>query len=153
MTAAAFAALFIALLVGHHLGDYLLQSQWQADHKGDHPGHMEPDHRDRRTGWTAATGHVTSYTIATVTLTGVATLALHLPITPAGFITAHLLSSGSHLIIDRRYTLRAAMAALDKMIPGKLAYYDHGGAPFLDQMAHIVFLFGAGLLMVAPFGQ
>jgi uncharacterized membrane protein YdfJ with MMPL/SSD domain len=152
VTAAAFAALFVALLVGHHLGDYLLQSQWQADHKGDHPGHDHPDHRDTLTGWRAAVGHVASYTIATVTTTSGVALALHLPITLTAFIAAHLLSSGSHLVIDRRYTLRAAMAALDKVIPGKLAYYDDGGAPFLDQMAHILFLFGAGLLMVAPLG-
>jgi hypothetical protein len=152
VTAAAFAALFVALLVGHHLGDYLLQSQWQADHKGDHPGHDHPGHRDTLTGWRAAASHVAGYTIATVTTTGVAALALHLPIALTAFIAAHLLSSGSHLVIDRRYTLRAAMAALDKVIPGKLAYYDGGGAPLLDQMAHILFLFGAGLLGVAPLG-
>lgn len=147
MTAAAFAALFIALLVGHHLGDYLLQTTWQVEHKGDHPGHANPAHQDALAGWRAAGGHVASYTIATVTTTGVVAVALHLPVTALGFLAAHLLSSGSHLIIDRRYTLRAAMAVLDKVIPGKLAYYDKGGAPLLDQMAHILFLFGAALVL------
>lgn len=151
MTAAAFAALFIALLVGHHLGDYLLQSQWQADHKGDHPSHHAPTHRDAAVGRRAAAYHVASYTVATITTTAVVVIALHLPITLLGFAAGHLLSSGSHAIIDRRYTLRAAMTALDKILPGKLAYYDNGGAAFLDQMAHILFLFAAGLAMVAPF--
>jgi hypothetical protein len=150
VTAAAFAALFIALLVGHHLGDYLLQTAWQANHKGDHPGHADPAHRDPTVGRRATIGHVTSYTIATITTTAIAAIALHLPITTLGFAAGHLLSAGSHAIIDRRYTLRAAMAALDKVIPGKLAYYDNGGAAFLDQMAHFLFLFGAGLAMVAP---
>jgi len=139
VTASVFTAVFIAMLVGHHLGDYLLQTTWQVEHKGNR-GWI---------GWLAAGGHVASYTVATSITTLVAAAALHLPITGLGFVAAQLFSAGTHLVIDRRFTLRWFVEQVDKLIEGKLKYYDTGGAAFIDQMAHILCLYGASLLAVA----
>lgn len=137
MTANVFTTVFIAMLVGHHLGDYLLQTTWQVEHKGDRGG----------IGWLAAAGHAASYTAATVTTTLVASLVLDVHPTPLGFLIGQLFSAATHLVIDRRFTLEWFIEQVDKVIPGKLKYYTDGGAAFLDQMAHMVCLFIAALLM------
>lgn len=137
MTADLFVVAFASLFTGHHLGDYLLQTSWQVEHKGDRGA----------IGWAAASGHVASYTAATIATTLAAGLALDVHITVLGFVVGQLFSAATHLIIDRRFTLRWLMVQVNRVIRGKLAYYDNGGAAFLDQMAHVFCLFIAALLM------
>ena len=134
MTAAAFTAVFIAMLVGHHIGDRWLQTDHQATTK-DAPG---------LGGWLACGRHVTGYTAATAGLTTVAVVTLGLPIHPLAIIAGQLLSAGSHLVIDRRYTLRWVVHTLTRW---NKTYYDDipGGAEHLDQAAHVLCLFAAAL--------
>jgi hypothetical protein len=147
--AITFAAVFLAFLPGHHLGDYLIQTGWQVAHKGDHPGHDNPAHRSSTRGWAAATAHVGTYTLTTAVTVGLACIALGLPVTPLGFVLAQLVSGVTHLVIDRRWTLRWFITQVARFDPEKLTYYDNGGAAFLDQMAHLFFLFLASLLAAA----
>jgi hypothetical protein len=137
VTAAAFAVVFIAMLVGHHLGDRWLQTDHQATTKGS----------AGIDGWLACARHVASYTAATSLLTVAAVLALHIPVNPLGIVAAQLLSAGSHLIIDRRYTLRWVVHTITRW---NRTYYDEipGGAEHLDQAAHTLCLFAAALLAV-----
>lgn len=153
MNAAAvtFAVVFLAFLPGHHLGDYLIQTGWQVAHKGDHPGHDDPAHRSSMRGWAAAAAHAGTYTLTTVVTVGLACLVLGLPVTPLGFVLAQLLSGVTHCVIDRRWTLRWFIAQVARFNPGKLAYYDNGGAPFLDQTAHFFCLLLASLAAAVTF--
>lgn len=148
-TSLTFAVVFLAFLPGHHLGDYLIQTGWQVAHKGDHPAHDDPAHRSSLLGWAAAAAHAGTYTLAATATVGLACLALGLPVTPLGFIAAQLFSGVTHMVIDRRWTLRWFIAQVSRLDPGKLAYYDNGGAAFLDQMAHWFCLFLASLLAAA----
>ncbi|MCO1582018.1 DUF3307 domain-containing protein [Crossiella sp. SN42] len=134
--AITFATVAPALLAAHHVGDYWLQTTHQVEHKGC-PG---------RSGWLAAARHVASYTAATAAFVGIVWVAFGLDITPLGFLLGQLVSAGTHLVIDRRTPLRAFAALLGRIVPGKLGYYDNGGAPHLDQAAHLVWLFVAALL-------
>jgi hypothetical protein len=147
--AITFAVVFLAFLPGHHLGDYLIQTGWQVAHKGDHPGHDNPAHRSSTRGWLAASAHAGSYTAATTVTVGLACLLLGLPVTLWGFAAGQLFSGTTHLVIDRRWTLRWFIAQVARFDAGKLDYYDNGGAAFIDQMAHMVCLFGASLLIPA----
>lgn len=137
-SALTFVVVLAGFGLGHHVGDRYLQTGHQAITKGT-PG---------MAGWRAAAGHVATYTLATAAVTLLLWPVFALPVTPAGFLLGQAVSAGSHLIIDRRYTLRAAIAAWDRLVPGKLSYYDDvpGAAEHLDQVAHAVFLFTAALI-------
>lgn len=137
--ASVFPSVFIAMFVGHHVGDYLVQTRWQVEHKGD---------RGWR-GWRAATTHAGTYTIATTWAVLATAVVLGLPLTLLGVVACQLVSAVSHLVIDRRFTLRWLIAQVDRLIPGKLAYYDAGGSAFLDQMAHMFFLCLSALVAAA----
>ncbi|MGO1055551.1 transcriptional regulator [Crossiella sp. CA198] len=135
--ALTFATIAPALWAAHHVGDYWLQTTHQVENKGCPGAH----------GWLAAARHVASYTAATAAFVGIVWAAFGLDITPLGFLLGQLVSAVTHLVIDRRYTLRAVSAWLDRAgIRGKLGYYDNGGAPHLDQAAHLAWLFVAALL-------
>ncbi|TWP51251.1 DUF3307 domain-containing protein [Lentzea tibetensis] len=138
-TAVTFAAVSAALYAGHHVGDYWLQTPHQGKHKGD----------CGREGWLAAGRHVATYTIATAVAVALVAVVIGLPISPAAFVVGQLVSAATHLVIDRRYPLRALAALVDRVQPGKLDYYDNGGAAHLDQSAHIFCLFVAALLTAA----
>ncbi|MGO1055609.1 DUF3307 domain-containing protein [Crossiella sp. CA198] len=139
MSAAAitFATVAPALWAAHHVGDYWLQTTHQVEHKGC-PGTK---------GWAAAARHVASYTAATAAFVAIVWAAFGLDITWTGFLLGQAVSAVTHLVIDRRHTLRAFAALLDRAgIRGKLGYYDNGGSAHLDQAAHLVWLFVAALL-------
>ena len=133
-TAVIVAATTPAWLAGHHVGDYWVQTPTQATRKGD-PG---------LPGWLAAGRHAGTYTLATAATVSLTWWLLALPITLTGFLAGQAASGLTHLVIDRRWTLRWLVAHLH---PGKLGFYDHGGgAPHLDQAAHMVCLAAAALL-------
>ncbi|MCO1581228.1 DUF3307 domain-containing protein [Crossiella sp. SN42] len=135
--AITFATVAPALWAAHHVGDYWLQTTHQVENKGC-PG---------RSGWLAAARHVASYTAATAAFVGIVWVAFGLDITWTGFLLGQAVSAITHLVIDRRYTLRAFARLLDRAgVRGKLGYYDNGGAPHLDQAAHLLWLFVAALL-------
>ena len=125
---------FAALLAGHWVGDHWAQTDQQATGKGAH-------------GWAgrkACAGHV-----ATLTLCQMAALALVATV-EGGFGALPLalglaVNTASHYWIDRRHTLQDLAVVL-----GKAGYYDRGGAPHLDQAAHMAFLLPAALIITAP---
>lgn len=134
--AGTFAAVFAALYVAHQLGDRWLQTEHQAVHKGDRGA----------AGWLAAARHVAGYTAATAALVALVwALPLGLQISPAGFLLGQLVSAATHLVIDRRWTLRWFVHHVARW---KRPYYDTvpGGAEHLDQSAHVLWLFVAALL-------
>jgi hypothetical protein len=134
VTAAVFTVVFGAMLVGHGLGDRWLQTDHQATTKGT-PG---------IDGWLACARHVAAYTAATSLLTVTAVLVLHVPAHPLGLVAAQRVSAGTHLVIDRRYTLRWVVHTVTRW---NRTYYDKipGGAEHLDQSAHVLCLFAAAL--------
>lgn len=137
-SATTFLVLLAGFGIGHHVGDRYLQTGHQAITKGARG----------IAGWKAAAGHVATYTLATIAATALLWHLFALPVTVPSFLLGQMISAGSHLIIDRRFTLRAFLTTWDRLVPGKLDYYDSvpGAAEHLDQVAHGVFLFTAALV-------
>lgn len=146
--AITFAVIQSAWIVGHHVGDRWLQTDHQAAHKGDHPRHANKEHCNRKRGWIAASAHVTSYTACTALLVVLLWWRFDLPITMSGYLLGQLFSAGTHLIIDRRWTLRRF---IEHVTPWSRNYYDKvpGGAEHLDQSAHYVCILLAALITVS----
>lgn len=140
MMAASFAAVFVALYVAHMLADYWVQTPHQAQHKG----------ADGWAGRLACAGHVASYTLTAAAVLATLAWRLDLDLSALRVIAGLVVSAVSHYWADRRSTLRALVAALDRpgLLPGKTSYYDAGGAAHLDQTWHIVWLLVATLVMV-----
>lgn len=127
-----FAELFVAYFVAHHVADYWVQSECQAIHKGE---------RGTWRGRLACANHVLGHVITTGLLLVMMTAILgYGPSILGGLIGVGIISV-SHYLIDRRFTLRWVATQVGRLIPGKLGYYDNGGAPHLDQSAHMLFLF------------
>ena len=134
---AVFGAVFAALYVAHHIGDYWTQSPHQAAHKGT-------------TGWpgrVACAAHVGTYTLTAAVVLAVVWWRLSLPLSLPHVLAGLAVSAVSHYWADRRSTLRGLTVALDRVMPGKAAYYDHGGAAPLDQAWHIGWLLAAALVI------
>jgi hypothetical protein len=134
VTAAAFAAVLLALLAAHHIGDHWVQTDTQAQGKGERSA----------AGARHCAAHVASYTACTALASALAWWALDLPVTPAGFVLAQVLSAVTHYWADRRFTLAWLCARL-----GKAGYYERGGAYQLDQSWHWLWLTVAAGAMVA----
>jgi hypothetical protein len=139
-----FATIFAALLVGHYLGDYFVQTDYQAQHKGQGGTRF----LDRLGRWNCAK-HAVTYT---ATLAGVLGAALFVEGVEYNGRAALVVWSGlilnglTHYIIDRRWTLEAAMRLSGK---GGWIDADREALPKLDQAAHIVILGVVALAMAA----
>ena len=137
IAASTFAAVFATLYAAHHVADYWVQTPHQADAKG-WPG---------RHGRVACAGHVASYTVTAVVVLVVVWWRADLHLTVPHVVAGLAVSAVSHYWADRRTTLRALVAVVDQVTPGKAAYYDHGGAAPLDQAWHVVWLLAAALVI------
>ena len=135
---AVFAVVFVALFVGHQVADHWVQTPHQACDKG------LPGWRGR----VACVGHVASYTVTAAVALLVVVWRLDLALPISHVVVGLMVSAVSHYWADRRSTLRALVSVIERLgMPGKLDYYDHGGAYALDQSWHVVWLFIAALLI------
>jgi Protein of unknown function (DUF3307) len=137
---ATFGAVFVALYVAHVVADYWVQTPHQAADKGG-PGWP---------GRVACAGHVASYTLTAAVVLAVVAWRLDLDVSVPRVVAGLAVSAVSHYWADRRSTLRALVAVLDRpgVMPGKGAYFDAGGAAHLDQAWHIAWLLVATLVIV-----
>ena len=137
MIAATFGAVFAALYAAHHVADYWVQSPAQSAHKGlpGWPGRI------------ACAAHVGTYTLTAAVVLAVVWWRADLHLTVPHVVAGLAVSAASHYWADRRSTLRALTVALDRVMPGKSTYYDHGGAAPLDQSWHTVWVLVAALVI------
>ena len=130
-----FASLFLVLFVAHFAGDYLFQTDAMAKHKAEHS----------REGWRHNLNHVASHVAASFGALFVAQAALGLRTSAAATIGGIAWIALSHGFIDRRWPVAWWMKRT-----GSGDFFDHGGAPLVDQAMHIVLgLFPAALLIAA----
>jgi hypothetical protein len=114
------ATVFLVLLAGHLLGDWVAQSDWQA--------------RTKTRSWAALAAHVTTYHLVMGAL-------LLLPILRDGWparkaLLALLVSAATHALIDRRWPVRALLAA--SASPGFATL--EWGVIAVDQALHLTIL-------------
>jgi Protein of unknown function (DUF3307) len=114
------ATVFLVLLAGHLLGDWVAQSDWQATSK--------------TRSWAALAAHVVSYHL----LMGVLLL---LPILRDGWpawkaLVVLVVSAATHAVIDRRWPVRALLAATAS--PGFATV--EWGVIAVDQALHLTIL-------------
>lgn len=124
---------FAVLIVSHLVGDFLLQTDWQARFKERGLG---PDPAHRR----ALVSHVAVYTLAFVP----ALVWIGIETDAAWAVVAGLVIAIPHLIQDDRRLLDAYMVRV-KGVTEKSS----GLRIAVDQAFHVVFLFGAALLVAA----
>jgi hypothetical protein len=128
-----FATVFAAFLIGHYLGDYFVQTDHQAQHKGLMGA------RSGEGRWNCAM-HAFGYTLTLLIVLNVALWAENVTFNGYDVLvvwSALFLNGLTHYIIDRRWTLEAAMRFI-----GKRGWIDNDpeALPKLDQAAHIVLL-------------
>ncbi len=130
-----FATVFVLLYVAHLVADYAIQTDHQAVLKSE-PG---------RAGWTANLTHAATHVAAcAVTLTvGPALLdGVDLPV--ARTVAAVAWVGVSHGFIDRRWPIAWWMNHT-----GSGPFLRNGGAPYVDQTAHILALAVAAAIIGA----
>lgn len=153
--AAAFAVVFAGLYAGHHLADYWLQTPAQAAGKAS-PGWA---------GRLACGRHVLTLTLAQLGAVLALALVLAVDLHPVQLGAGLAVNAASHWWADRRHTLAALVAALDRpwLMPGKLGFLALGapraghddaptlgtGAHALDQSWHLVWLTIAAAVIAA----
>lgn len=145
--AVVFAAVFVTLYAAHEVGDHWVQTDAQACRKG-------------RPGWPgrlAAARHVASLTATKLVAVAVAAAVLGLDLAWGWVAVALGVDAVSHWWADRRTTLHALAAWLDRtgLVPGKRGFAELGdgaaaptgtGAYALDQSWHIAWLWVAALI-------
>jgi hypothetical protein len=114
------ATVFLVLFAGHLLGDWVAQSDWQATNK--------------TRSWAALAAHVAVYHLVMAAL-------LLLPVLRDGWpawkgLVALLVSAATHAVIDRRWPVRALLAATAS--PGFATI--EWGVIAVDQALHLVIL-------------
>lgn len=119
----------------HHLGDYWIQTHTQARTKGERTP----------AGRRACAAHVATYTAGSVLTVAGASAALDLRLSWRSQLLAQVISAGTHYWLDRRWTVDGLARILDPLT-GKSTYLAEGGAPLLDQSAHLVCLAVASLV-------
>ncbi|MFD4400814.1 DUF3307 domain-containing protein [Kitasatospora sp. NPDC058478] len=130
-----FPSVFVLLLVAHFAGDYLFQTDHMATHKGE----------CSRRGWRANSEHVAAHVASMFAVLVVARFSLDLDTGTWPTLAAIAWAAGTHGFIDRRWPIAWWM---DKT--GSAAFRTNGGAPLVDQAAHIVVgLFPAAVLIAA----
>ncbi|MEU1221322.1 DUF3307 domain-containing protein [Streptomyces microflavus] len=129
-----FPTLFILLYGAHLLSDYALQTDAQAEHKA----------LRSRAGWWALLSHAGTHVAVSALALGAGAVLLDLPLTlPAG--AAVLAWVGiSHGFIDRRWPIRWWMENT-----GSADFFQKGGAPLVDQTAHVTALLLAAMVAAA----
>ncbi|MGP4030211.1 transcriptional regulator [Actinomadura sp. 3N407] len=148
---AVFAAVFVTLYAAHQVGDHWVQTHVQACGKG------APGWAGR---WLCAR-HVATLTATKVVALALVTVVLALPLNPWAVAAGLAVDAVSHYWADRRTTLLALVAWLDRtVLPGKTAFARLGqprpghddaphlgtGAYALDQSWHVGWLLVAALL-------
>ena len=124
---------FAVLVVSHLVGDFLLQTDWQATNKA---GGLGPESLHRR----ALFSHVATYMLAFVP----ALVWIGIETDAAWAVVIAAAIAIPHAIQDDRRLLYAYMA----QVKG-LTETSSGLAVAVDQSFHVLFLFGAALLVVA----
>lgn len=135
---AAFAVLYGA----HYAADYWLQTQDQSDRKGLRSW----------AGRLACARHVATHTACNAFGLAVLVLVQALvglwPPSWSAYGAALLIIAVTHYWADRRFTLAALCAWMDRHgFPGKIGYYQAGGAVYLDQAWHLVWLVVAAAVL------
>jgi hypothetical protein len=128
-----FATAFVLLYVAHLIADYAIQTDRQAILKSE-PG---------RAGWWANLTHAATHVVTcAVALTiGAAVLnGVHLPAARTAIALAWI--GASHGFIDRRWPVAWWMDNT-----GSADFRTRGGAPHVDQTAHITALAIAALIL------
>ncbi|WP_017541962.1 hypothetical protein [Nocardiopsis halophila] len=128
-----------ALFAGHHIGDYWAQSDHQALTKG------ACTHEGRR----ACAGHVASLTLAQLVVLALVAVATGTGLDPLAAALGLGVNAASHYWADRRATLRGLVLATEPWT-AKAGFYDHGGAPHMDQAWHIAWIIPAALVAASP---
>lgn len=124
---------FAVLIVSHLVGDFLLQTDWQARLKERGLG-QDPLHRR------ALISHVAVYTLAFVP----ALIWIGIETDAAWAVVTGLVIAIPHLIQDDRRLLDAYMVRVKGV-----AEKSSGLRIAVDQAFHVLFLFGAALLVAA----
>ncbi|PRH76742.1 DUF3307 domain-containing protein [Streptomyces solincola] len=125
-----FATIFILLYAAHLVSDYALQTDWQSEHKA------------LRTlaGWWANLCHAGTHVAVSAFALGAGKALLDLLLTWPD-VTGVLVWVGfSHGLIDRRWPIQWWMEHT-----GSRSFFQRGGAPLVDQTAHVTALVIAAL--------
>ncbi|MFC8538045.1 DUF3307 domain-containing protein [Streptomyces sp. NPDC057249] len=120
-----FASLFILLYGAHLVSDYALQTDWQSEHKA----------LRSLAGWRALLSHAGTHVAASAAALGAGAALLELPLPLPGTVGLLAWVGVSHGFIDRRWPIRWWMENT-----GSSDFFQRGGAPFVDQAAHITAL-------------
>ncbi len=146
---AEFGAIWAVLSVGHTLADHVLG---QTDHQAAHKAAPTPEEvkagASPRRGWAACIAHVVLYHLVVAGTYGLVSLAVPLPVTALGAVTALVWSAGTHAILDRRWLVRLI---LERTGSPKFAVLQSGGlsGPYLaDQALHAAALLGSAVMLV-----
>jgi len=108
-TAAVAASAFIGLWVGHQLGDHPIQRNADMQAKAAPDDFQIAAGTHPWSGWAACLRHVATYGLAQVAT--LALVSLVAPLTLVGALTALLISTSTHAVIDRRWIVRAILRA------------------------------------------
>ncbi|MFJ4342624.1 DUF3307 domain-containing protein [Streptomyces sp. NPDC088915] len=129
-----FASVFILLYAAHLLSDYA----FQTDHQSEHKALRSP------AGWWANISHAGTHVVASAVALGVGTAVLDLPLRGPVVLGVLAWVGLSHGFIDRRWPIRWWMERT-----GSKDFFNKGGAPFVDQTAHVAALVLAALAAAA----
>ena len=135
-----FAAGFVSLYVAHHVADYWVQTGCQSLHKG---------RRDSLGRWMCVK-HCIGHTVSSGMILAVTGWATSSGVSILGVLLGLGFIGVSHYWIDRRFTLKRFALCWGRLTgqgSDKLRYYLRGGAPLLDQSAHIFCLWIGSLLL------
>lgn len=126
-----FATLFILLYAAHLLSDYAFQTDWQSDHKA----------LRSLAGWRANLTHAGTHVAVSALALGAGTVMLDLPLTWPETVGVLAWVGGTHGFIDRRWPIQWWMDNT-----GASMFFQKGGAPLVDQTAHVTALVLAALV-------
>ncbi|MFE1270566.1 DUF3307 domain-containing protein [Streptomyces sp. NPDC058758] len=125
-----FASVFILLYVAHLLSDYAFQTDYQSGHKALRTA----------AGWRALVVHAGTHVATSAAALGAGIAVLDLPLTGTDLAVVLAWVGLSHGFIDRRWPVQWWMEHT-----GSADFFTKGGAPLVDQAAHVAALFLAAL--------
>jgi len=139
-TAAITSVVFAGLLVGHMLGDHPVQSDNDATGKARPGDEQLAAGVHPFTGWPHCLRHVASYLACQAVALLLLTLAA--PLTLPGVAAALTVSGATHAVIDRRWLVRAILAAKGGCPGWPQASY------WIDQSLHYAAMLAAAVAAV-----
>lgn len=154
-TAAVTACVSVALVAGHMLGDHPVQSDTDAQAKGTPTDDRLAAGVHPWTGWGHVLRHCSTYVLTQAVALALA--ALVAPLSWPGALAALTISGSTHAVIDRRWIVRAVIAAKGGC-PGwrDAAYWTdqsmHFAAMYLAAIAAAVVTTATGAALVALLG-